>query len=127
MVLANMPPTPRIVVTGDFNSSPEDVPAPFVPPYQQFTQGVDILGRPLGESFFDAWTLRPGKPPGLSCCQDADLLNPWSVLSERIDLIFSRDEPNGVKANQVGNSPEDKTRSGLWPSDHAGLVVRYTF
>jgi hypothetical protein len=121
----------RVIVTGDFNSSPEDVPLavpdelqpplpPVIyPPYMQFTFGPAAL--------FDAWTLRPGNPPGLSCCQDAGLLNPRSILYSRIDLIFSREEPADVKANQVGNSPEDKTPSGLWPSDHAGLVVRYLF
>jgi hypothetical protein len=131
-VLDNWPAGAKVIVTGDFNSSPEDAPLPvpedlqalglppvIYPPYMQFTFG------PKG--FYDAWTLRPGKPPGLSCCQDADLLNPWSVLHERIDLVFSREEPTDVKANQVGNSPEDKTPSGFWPSDHSGLVVRYSF
>jgi len=133
VALASVPDGVRLVVTGDFNSSPEDPLLPFgdgmslYPPYQQLTRGVDIYGAPLGAAFLDAWTLRPGKPPGLSCCQDEDLLNPWSVLYERIDLIFSRETPSDVKANPVGNSPEDKTPSGLWPSDHAGLVVRYVF
>jgi hypothetical protein len=138
-VVDSVPAGPRVVVTGDLNSSPEDVPVvvppplqavlpPVInPPYRQLALGQNYYTAPLGEGYFDAWTLRPGNPPGLSCCQDADLLNPWSVLHERIDLIFSREEPTGVKANQVGNSPEDKTPSGLWPSDHAGLFVRYTF
>jgi hypothetical protein len=131
-LLDQWPVEGKLVVTGDFNSSPEDAPLPvpddlqqlglppvIIPPYMQFTSGPT--------AFYDAWTLRPGKPPGLSCCQDEDLLNPWSVLYERIDLVFSRETPADVKANPVGNSPEDKTPSGLWPSDHAGVVVRYVF
>jgi len=139
-VVDGVPAGPRVIVTGDLNSSPEDqilpVPPPLQalglppvinPPYRQFSEGENFYGASLGAGYWDAWTLRPGRPPGLSCCQDADLLNPWSALYERIDLVFSRDLPAGVKANQVGNSPGDRTPSGLWPSDHAGLVVRYTF
>jgi hypothetical protein len=30
-----------------------------------------------------------------------------------------------VQAVQIiGNSPEDRTPSGLWPSDHAGLLSK---
>jgi hypothetical protein len=138
-VVGFTPATRTAIVTGDFNSSPEDavlpVPPPLQqvlppeihPPYRQFTAGVNYYGAPLGVAFDDAWTLRPGRPPGLTCCQDADLRNPWPVLDERIDLVFSREAPTNVKANVVGNNPEDRTPSGLWPSDHAGVVVRYWF
>lgn len=138
-VVDAVPPGPTVIVTGDFNSAPEDpiqqvpsglqppLPPTIHPPYRQFTAGVNYFGAPLGPAHFDAWTLRPGNPLGLTCCQEADLLNPWSVLYNRIDLVFSRELPSGVKANVVGNSPDDRTPSGLWPSDHAGVVVRYTF
>ena len=138
-VVDGVPPGPKVIMTGDFNSSPEDpiqtvppflqpqLPPTIHPPYRQLTAGVNFYGAPLGVGHFDAWTLRPGRPPGLTCCEEADLLNPWSVLYKRIDLVFSREAPAGVKANVVGNSPEEKTPSGFWPSDHAGVVVRYTF
>jgi hypothetical protein len=72
--------------------------------------------------------LRPGRPPGFTCCQAEDLLNPDSILSDRRDMTFTLDMPLGmVKANLVGNDAEDKTPSGLWPSDHAGLVTRIQF
>jgi hypothetical protein len=112
-----------IMVVGDTNSSPQDqtvVVGPYtaVPPYEQF---VDA-------GYIDAWTLRPGKPPGLTCCQDPDLLNPDSNLYERVDVTFLSDEPLGrVMANDVGNDEADKTPSGLWPSDHAGVVTRLEF
>jgi hypothetical protein len=128
------PPDRTLVVVGDINSSPvhEPVPLPgggsLVPPYRQFTSGVDLLGRPIaGAGLADAWPLRPGRPPGWTCCQMADLLNPSSVLDERIDVVFSRGVPGRVKANVVGNDPADRTPSGLWPSDHAGVVARLWF
>jgi hypothetical protein len=140
-VVDAVPAIGRVVITGDFNSSPEDgllpVPPPLQvppynlppvinPPYRQWSEGEDIVGLPSGAAYFDAWTLRPGRPPGFTCCQDADLSNEWSVLDERIDLVFSREQPAGVKANVVGNDPADRF-SGLWPSDHAGVFVRYAF
>jgi len=113
----------KVVIVGDINSSPHDSilnidSYVIVPPYMQFVQA----------EYIDTWTLRPGKPPGLTCCQAADLLNLDSMLEERIDLIFSSESPDGkVKANVVGNNEADKTPSGLWPSDHAGVVTRLKF
>lgn len=112
-----------VIVVGDTNSSPLDqtvVAGPYiaVPPYMQF---VDA-------GYIDAWALRPGRAPGLTCCQDADLLNPESNLYERVDHTFLSEEPIGkVKVNDVGNDETDKTPSGLWPSDHAGVVSRFKF
>jgi hypothetical protein len=45
----------------------------------------------------------------------------------RKDVMFIREMPAGVKANLVGIDPGDRTPSGLWPSDHAGLWVRFRF
>lgn len=108
-----------IIVAGDINSSPEDLPmGEIVLPYLQ----LELAG------YVDAWTLRPGNPSGFTCCQAENLLNPVSNLTERVDVIFSSVPPvDKVKANLVGNDETDKTPSGLWPSDHAGLVVRMEF
>lgn len=122
------------IIVGDFNSSPEDVVGlglhpvygwlPYTPPYMQ---AVDA-------GYMDAWSLRPGKhkprkekPKGFTCCQDEDLLNKKSALYERIDLIFSSELPKKVKAKVVGKGKKDKTPSGLWPSDHAGVVADIQF
>ncbi|HXV21294.1 MAG TPA: hypothetical protein VD811_09955 [Desulfuromonadales bacterium] len=108
-----------IIVVGDFNSDPRDPvqAGPIVPPYLQLTAA----------GFLDAWTLRPGKAEGFTCCQEEDLLNLESDLYERVDLIFSSEEPAGVKTNLVDNNEADKGPSGLWPSDHAGVVGRMVF
>jgi hypothetical protein len=83
--------TGPVIVVGDINSSPEDSDIIFglEPPYMQ-----------LAAMNYDAWTLRPGKPKGFTCCQEEDLLNPESVLFERIDMIFLSESPiKKVKAN----------------------------
>ena len=114
------PESARVIVAGDINSSPKDAtldigPYTIVPPYTQ-------LG---GGGYIDTWNLRPGNPPGVTCCQAENLLNLDSLLSERIDVIFMNGMPGGkVKVNVTGNDESDKTPSGLWPSDHAGVVTR---
>ena len=57
---------------------------------------------------------------------DEDLSIP-ADLYERIDVIFSNEVPNRVKANVLGNDEADQTPSGLWPSDHAGVAARIEF
>lgn len=60
-----------------------------------------------------------------TCCQAANLLNPTSTLTRRIDLIFSRGRAEAQAFWTVGNTP-DLQINGLWPSDHAGVVARFT-
>jgi hypothetical protein len=123
------PPGIELLVVGDINSSPVD--PPFLssyglayPPYQQLANGTDLFDFPISFPYTDIWTMRPGKPRGFTCCEAADLSNAESMLYERIDVIFSLMPPVRVKANVLNNNPEDKTPSGLWPSDHATVVGR---
>lgn len=113
---SNDPNGPTIIV-GDINSSPEDVDSimGFQSPYTQ-----------LADVYYDTWTLRPGKPKGYTCCFDEDL-SVDADLYERIDMIFTNEFPERVKANVVGNNQTDQSFSGLWPSDHAGVVARIKF
>jgi hypothetical protein len=77
--------------------------------------------------YADAWNLRPGKSPGLTCCQANDLLNQESQLFKRMDVIFASSAPAETHTNLLGVDQEDKSSSGLWPSDHAGIVARLRF
>ena len=107
-----------IVLVGDFNSGPTDQivfdGVPIVPPYLQLAAA----------GYVDTWTLRPGRPPGFTCCQMGDLLNPASLLFKRIDHIFSNVVPAATKANIVGDEVIDLATVPLWPSDHAGVAAR---
>jgi endonuclease/exonuclease/phosphatase family metal-dependent hydrolase len=105
-----------IILLGDMNS-----PAPGGGTYQLL----------LSEGFSDIWTRNktPHAGAGFTCCQAANLRNPLSLLSARIDLILFRSsaevgrELGAVFAAVVGEEPQDRTPSGLWPSDHAGVVA----
>ena len=107
-----------VVIVGDINSAPTDQTvelngSKIVPPYAQL----------LAAGYTDAWVLKPGNAPGLTCCQNEDLLNAQSQLSKRIDVILSSERPSSVRAHRVGVESESRTPSGLWPSDHAGVIA----
>jgi hypothetical protein len=122
-----------VVVLGDINSTPVDplfpdpFAGPFVRPFRQFTDGVDLWNTATpGGPYLDTWLLRPGDPAGFTCCE-ADLTAPLFYVWERKDVVFVNHLPVSVKANVVGNDESEMTPSGLWPSDHAGLWVRFKF
>mgnify|MGYP001827098782 CR=1 FL=1 len=122
-------PTRRLLVAGDFNSSPVDVsPIGVLTAYQQLTSGMLLNGYPMPFAFTDVWNLRPGNPAGLTCCELEDLSNSPSLNYERVDLVFAFPAPLGkTKANVLNADVEDKTLSGLWPSDHASVSARLTY
>ncbi len=115
----------KIVVSSDINSTPLDQVIDLGPPYGQVVPPYIQFAL---AGYTDAWTLRSGDSSGFTCCQAENLLNLESILSDRRDVTFSREMPYGmVKVNLVGNEQADKTPSGLWPSDHAGVVTRMQF
>jgi endonuclease/exonuclease/phosphatase family metal-dependent hydrolase len=108
-----------VILVGDFNSAPAD---PLPRPYPALSEA----------GYTDLWQLRRGPvEPGFTCCQAAELTNEDSTLSERIDHVFVRNDLGElpfsvigqVEADVTGDSPEDRTPSGLWPSDHAGAAA----
>lgn len=103
------------VLLGDLNSAAGGVGAQ---PGSTATQTHNNL---LAAGFTDAWTAtRPGDP-GFTCCQAPDLRNPTSSLTQRIDYVLFRGNITALTSNRVGDTPADRTPSGLWPSDHAGV------
>jgi hypothetical protein len=77
----------------------------------------------IAAGFKDAWTIQ-GQGNGLTCYQHADLLNPKSALSRRIDLVLFQGNVKVQAVELTGNTPEERTQSNLWPSDHVGLVAK---
>ena len=102
-----------IILLGDFNT-----PAPDGTAYQ-------IL---LSAGYVDVWQM-DSVGTGNTCCQADDILNAVSDHSIRIDQIFVRnlELPTSVMTHTVGDKPSDRLSSGLWPSDHAGVVAHFTF
>ena len=102
-----------IIALGDFNTR-----APNGTAYQ-------IL---LSAGYVDVWQM-DSVGTGYTCCQADDILNEMSDHTVRIDQIFVRnlELPASVMTHTVGDKPSDRLPSGLWPSDHAGVVAHFTF
>lgn len=98
-----------VVLVGDINSSPID-PSPSA--YRKIAH----------RGFVDAWNVA-GNGSGFTCCQDGNLLNPESKLNRRIDVVFFRGAFSVRAMTVTGNTPASRVASGLWPSDHAGVVA----
>ena len=95
-----------VVMLGDFNARPER------PTYAAL--------RAAG--FDDAWRrAHADGDTGFTCCH-TELDDPGDTLSARIDHILTRGAIAATEAFRVGAEPGD-FRSGLWPSDHAGVVA----
>lgn len=104
-----------IVMAGDFNSEADG-------------STTSTYGLVTGAGFTDAW---PPQGRGFTCCHAADLSNLRPALDQRIDFIFLRGNfglgppglQGGVQSNLIGDKPSDRTASGLYPSDHSGIVT----
>ena len=141
-----------IIMLGDFNSSPEDIPGigyypddldettglplpdaeelPYVPPYMQAR----------GAGYLDAWLQQRRYNEGYTSGFDEYIDDPNDSLETRIDLIFL--DPlnltiNKVKCKVVGdkatdmvsypNPDPDEPDISLWPSDHAGVFGKISY
>ena len=115
MPVKNMP----VILAGDFNS-----PAPHGETYRMVT---------ARNKYTDVWTRNEwdDNPDGFTYGHDPDLMNEESAFWERIDFIFVRNRIPGHRTpvfgpfygTVVGDEQEDRTPSGLWPSDHGGVVA----
>lgn len=109
--------SPRpMILAGDLNSAADGCT-------------TDTCGRVREADFVDAWQASGARDRGFTASQDLDLLNRVSKLFYRIDFVFYRGAAEAlgglvaVNARLVGAQPGDRTPSGLWPSDHAGVSV----
>ncbi|HET7457354.1 MAG TPA: endonuclease/exonuclease/phosphatase family protein [Gemmatimonadaceae bacterium] len=111
--------THPVVLVGDFNSAADGS--------QTATYGI-LLSE---GNFVDAWTEAHPRDPGYTSSLPASLFGP-PQLTTRIDLVLVRygfvASPRagivgGVHADVIGEELADRTPTGRWPSDHAGVVV----
>ena len=114
-MVAALAATDRVVLMGDLNDTP----------------GSPMYGVLSRAGFTDVWSaLREGED-GNTCCHVADLSDPVSNFSERIDYVFARglQRRSGDLSGEIrrfGVATRDRLAgpaSLIWPSDHAGLVA----
>jgi endonuclease/exonuclease/phosphatase family metal-dependent hydrolase len=97
-----------MVYVGDYNSDAPDGAA-----YDALVEGVGT----------DAWLEAEDDRPGFTCCFDEFVTDEDAELDSRIDLVVIDEHIEARDAEVIGDKPSDMTRSGLWPSDHAGVVA----
>jgi endonuclease/exonuclease/phosphatase family metal-dependent hydrolase len=56
-----------------------------------------------------------------SCCFE-DIFDANAVLDHTVDHVLSKPALKTVRAKVTGNDRSQRTASGLWPSDHGGVV-----
>jgi endonuclease/exonuclease/phosphatase family metal-dependent hydrolase len=98
-----------VIMAGDFNAVPGEAPYLAI----------------VGAGFVDTWGAVHPLDGGNTCCQvpPDSIVNPVSALSTRVDYVFAR---GGFEVNDeqlIGDTPASRTASGLWPTDHAGIVA----
>ena len=100
------------------------LPMVYVGDYNSVAPSAIAYQRLVGSVGSDAWLVTNPDDPGYTCCFDATVSQPTPTLDERIDLVVTDSHVTATRATIVGEEPGDRTASGLWPSDHAGVVAR---
>lgn len=100
-----------VVLVGDLNSHPAESGS--------FLAYANLISA----GFVDTWAQANPSDPGFTCCNAEDLLNPNPTLVRRIDHVLTRSGVSVVRSQITGIDQDRRTASGLWSSDHAGVVT----
>ena len=99
------------IYAGDFNSAATGGP-----------DQTPTYGNLIAAGLVDLWSAANPRNLGLTWpLHGEDPYTQNAPLTERIDLVFGDGRVDVVNAQRIG--AEDLTPSGLWPSDHAGVVA----
>ena len=58
-----------------------------------------------------------------TCCYD-NLFDPAAILDHSVDHVLTKPGIKLRSSDVTGNDPAQRTASGLWPSDHGGVISR---
>jgi hypothetical protein len=99
-----------VILAGDYNSRADGT-------------GTQTYGNSIEAGFTDAWSATHPGELGNTWGHAPDLKNTTVNFDRRIDLVLFRGGLCAFDADIVGEELTDRTPSGLWPSDHAGVVA----
>jgi endonuclease/exonuclease/phosphatase family metal-dependent hydrolase len=108
-----------IIMVGDFNSNGNQQPGlpDLTPTYPHLIEA----------GFQDTWTALNSGDPGNTCCHAPDLRNITLELNRRLDLVLTRGAITPISARLVGAEAAARTASGVWPTDHVGVLAKLRF
>jgi len=102
-----------VILLGDLNSLPDDV------------TGSYAIMRTAG--FVDGWIEAMDGTPCFTAGQTDDLDNVPSLIDHTVDYVMHNQDGflDAVpgSGDVAGEELDDRTTSGLWPSDHAGIAL----
>ncbi len=105
-----------VIAVGDFNTA-----APGNSTYQYF----------LGQGYTDTWdhNTLTYNTNGYTFGHQADLRNATPAFAIRIDFVFLKSvtTPTWGPGFVLGDELRDRTVSGMWPSDHGGVAIKFQF
>jgi endonuclease/exonuclease/phosphatase family metal-dependent hydrolase len=105
-----------VILVGDLNSEPDSRDNGDPIPYETLA----------ADGFVDTWDLAHGSRLANSCCMNQENIKdpPPAPFDHHIDHILVKPTMRTLSNRIVGNDPRNRTRSGLWPSDHGGHVAK---
>jgi endonuclease/exonuclease/phosphatase family metal-dependent hydrolase len=105
--------TVPLIAAGDFNSDPGT---------RASGDAYGVLTSPSQGKLRDAWTATQSGEIGLTCCRGELLSVANAPLEHRFDLVLAVPQVRPQSVTLTGTQQV----SGLYPSDHAGVVGRLT-
>ena len=105
-----------VILTGDMNSDRENADGADPAAYNAIRGG----------GFRDTWIDVKGRSnKGHSCCMNReDIMDPPPApFDHRIDHVFEKGRYKAIRAVNIGGDANNRTPTGLWPSDHGGSVI----
>jgi endonuclease/exonuclease/phosphatase family metal-dependent hydrolase len=105
----------KVVLVGDMNSDP-NAPSPDNIAFNALLAG----------GLTDTWPVANPGDPGYSFGfgELVDDPSPVGLFNQRIDHVMTKGDITVKSSKLIGLDPSNRTASGLWPSDHAGLVAK---
>ena len=102
-----------VILVGDLNSDPADA----APASNAYNALVGTEG-PADAGFMDLGVEVD------TCCFSETMHEDVPLFTSRIDHILGRGEVSEVSSALIGDDPALRTDTGLWPSDHGGVVAK---
>ncbi|MQA99886.1 MAG: hypothetical protein GEU78_06275 [Actinobacteria bacterium] len=109
--------TGNVVLAGDINSGPE------LPVEVNRLAFFELTGFGL----VDTWAVANPGDPGFTSGFGELLDEPLeSALEHRVDHVMALGNVGVVRSKIYGTDPDNRTATGMWPSDHAGVMATLT-
>lgn len=104
-----------VVLVGDLNSGPE-LPVP-----ENRLAFLALVAAGMADTWRAVHPADPGYTAGFGELLDDDA--GAAALEHRVDHVMARGSVGVVDSRRYGVDPDNRTPSGMWPSDHAGVMA----